>query len=363
MDPTPGSSYPFCRECTAATTSVPARYARSGVLGTRYVRWGRRCRRCGSVVRIRFFCYFWIPLIPVSGRYRIIRLRSSRVFVGRRVRTSGVGEDRTMVVARYLEWVEGHPELRDERHALADELWAGGDSTGALVLYQATLDEHEKVLGVDHPASLAVCHQVARAHLELMQVADAIPLLERVFRHRLRVLGPGHPDTAHAFCDFADVTEVVRAKTPLKPVFQRSLTELEQKLGPGHPRTLRARAALGKACVDVGHDDEAVRHLERCLDDSQPGDPDTALVRADLISACTAAHESPNIPHIAEAARVRARILGRDHPDTLASENRLAMGYRETGREAEAVALWKSVQERADAQLASEAARHLRRQR
>jgi hypothetical protein len=85
--------------------------------------------------------------------------------------------------------------------------------------------------------------------------------------------------------------------------------------------------------VDAHHEDDAVHLLERGLDDSirvlGADHPDIALVHDDLLSACQAAHDSPNVPHIEEAVRVRMRLLGGEHPDTVASRERLALAYRE----------------------------------
>jgi tetratricopeptide (TPR) repeat protein len=342
MDATPGADYPFCRACTANTVDVPPRPARRFLLvGVRHIRWGRRCGACGSVPRIRFLCLvwfpfpLWIPLIPVGDKSRAVRL-GNKVHAARRMREHSAAEDNRAVVVRYLEAVKDHPDLLNQRQKQADVLWAQGDVTGALTLYEPVLAEHEKVLGADHPGSLILCHQVARAYLDLRRPADAIPLLERVFRHRLRVLGSGHPDTAAAFEDFVNTVDRARTMMPLKPMFERSLAALAEPLGADHPRTIRARIWLGRACVDLGHDDEAIRHLERALDDSirvlGADHPDVALVRDDLISACQAAHDSPNVPHIEEALRVRRKLLGVEHPDTVTSKQRLALAYQEISR-------------------------------
>jgi tetratricopeptide (TPR) repeat protein len=334
MDSTPGASYPFCRICTVGTADIPAAATGSFLFfQTRHVRWGRKCRYCGSVPRIKFFCYFGIPLIPLGGKYLIIR--AGKGHIGRRVRKSPAEEHNTALAARYRAATAEHPELANDRHKEADARWARGDADGAIPLYEETLAEHEKTLGADHPASLIICHQIARAYLDLAQAADAIPLLQRVWRHRQRVLGD-HPDTVTAFHEFADVSLVARLRRHPKNMYSESLTALEHTLGADHPRTIQARIWLGKACVDAQHENEALQLMVRGLDDSirvlGPDHPDIALLHADLLTTCQAAHDSPNIPHIEEALRVRTRLLGADHADTIASRERLALAYRETGR-------------------------------
>jgi hypothetical protein len=38
------------------------------------------------------------------------------------------------------------------------------------------------------------------------------------------------------------------------------------------------------------------------------------------------------VPHIEEALRVRRKLLGVEHPDTVASKQRLALAYQEISR-------------------------------
>jgi tetratricopeptide (TPR) repeat protein len=42
-----------------------------------------------------------------------------------------------------------------------------------------------------------------------------------------------------------------------------------------------------------------------------------------------------------QALAGRERVLGADHPDTLSSQNNLALAYQEAGRVAEAIALFE----------------------
>ncbi len=397
MDWTSGACYPFCRECTSSSVAALVRSPRVVLgIGTRFVRWwGRKCHRCGSVTRIRFFGIYGIPLLPLSRRYRMITLRSDvgeRTYIAREMRRyavdPSVADGRREAAARYLVSVAGHPELMDERHVRADRLWAEGDVAGALPLYEMTLAEHERALGAYHPGALVLCHQVARAHAERNQVAEAMSLLDRVFRHRQRVLGPQHPDTVEAFVDYVDIATIATTRMSVRFIYQAVVADLERTLGADHLRTLRARIGLGIGWLvegrkderhlfltrrfddsnrnlrSHGREDEAVQCLERCFDDSirilGSHHPDVDLVREDLLWACAEAHASPNIPHIEQAVRVRTRFLGANHPDTLTSQNRLALGYRETARLAEAIAIWRSIQEQDVEPLAREAEQHLR---
>ncbi len=58
-----------------------------------------------------------------------------------------------------------------------------------------TLAALERVLGPDHPSTLASRNNLAIAYVEAGRAAEAIPLFEQTLAARERVLGPDHPRT------------------------------------------------------------------------------------------------------------------------------------------------------------------------
>ena len=55
--------------------------------------------------------------------------------------------------------------------------------------------DQERVLGPDHPDTLAARNNLAVAYQDAGRTAEAITLHEQTLAARERVLGPDHPDT------------------------------------------------------------------------------------------------------------------------------------------------------------------------
>ena len=71
-----------------------------------------------------------------------------------------------------------------------------GDSAAqAIAVGEPLLADRERVLGPDHPDTLASRNNLAAAYQAAGRAAEAIPLHERTLADRERVLGPDHPDT------------------------------------------------------------------------------------------------------------------------------------------------------------------------
>ena len=62
-------------------------------------------------------------------------------------------------------------------------------------MHEQNLADMERVLGADHPDTLATRNNLAAAYRAAGRTAEAIPLHERTLADRERVLGPDHPDT------------------------------------------------------------------------------------------------------------------------------------------------------------------------
>src|SRR5947209_8147356 len=74
-------------------------------------------------------------------------------------------------------------------------------------LYEVTLKACERVLGADHPHTLAARHDVAAAYAAAEDFATAIPLYEETLAKRAAVIGPDHPDTRASRRELASARE------------------------------------------------------------------------------------------------------------------------------------------------------------
>ena len=71
-----------------------------------------------------------------------------------------------------------------------------GDSAAqAIAIAETLLTDQERLLGPDHPDTLASRNNLALAYQETGRTAEAIALHEQTLATRERLLGPDHPDT------------------------------------------------------------------------------------------------------------------------------------------------------------------------
>ena len=82
-----------------------------------------------------------------------------------------------------------HPGTLASRGNLANAYQSAGDLARAIPLYEATLTDSERVLGPDHPHTLASRNNLANAYQSTGDLGRAIPLYEATLTDSGRVLG------------------------------------------------------------------------------------------------------------------------------------------------------------------------------
>ncbi|WKG13603.1 tetratricopeptide repeat protein (plasmid) [Nocardia sp. PE-7] len=239
-----------------------------------------------------------------------------------------------------------HPNTLASRNNLASAYESAGRVAEAIPLYERTLTDSERVLGEDHPNTLASRNNLASAYESAGRVAEAIPLYERTLTDSERVLGEDHPNTLASRNNLAGAYESAGRVAEAIPLHERTLTDSERVLGTDHPSTLTSRNNLALAYQSAGRVREAIPVYERTLTDSErvlgEDHPDTLASRNNLASAYkSAGRVAEAIPLYQRTLTDRERVLGEDHPSTLTSRNNLAGAYESAGRVAEAIPLYQ----------------------
>ena len=194
--------------------------------------------------------------------------------------------------------------LRLRSWALYYQAVLGDGAPQAISAGEAVAADSARMLGPDHPDTLASVNNLAIACQEAGRKAEAVRLHERALAGRVRVLGPEHPDTLASRNNLAAAYQQMGWAAEAITSFKRALADRERVLGPDHPDTLASRNGLAAACQEVGWAAEAIGLFEQTLTG-------------------------------------RVRVLGPSHPDTLASRNNLGHAYQEVGRVPEAIALFE----------------------
>jgi hypothetical protein len=118
--------------------------------------------------------------------------------------------------------------------------------------------ERGRLLGPDHPASLAARHLVGRTLFALDREQDAVPVLHAVALERTRVLGRRHADTLDSWHLLAGSLYVLGRYAEALPIAGGVAADREATLGPDDPLTLESRLTLGWTLHMLDRNDEAL---------------------------------------------------------------------------------------------------------
>ena len=237
-----------------------------------------------------------------------------------------------------------HPSTLASRSCLANAYQAAGRAAEAIGLHQQALAAQERVLGPDHPNTLTSRSNLATAYRDAGRGAEAIPLCEQTLADRERALGPDHRDTLASRNNLANAYQAAGRAAEAIGLHEQTLTDREQALGPDHPDTAASRSNLATAYQAAGRATEAIPLHEQTLTDREralgPDHPDTLQSRGNLAAAYQAAGRAAEAIGLHEQTLTdRERALGPDHPGTLVSRNNLAAAYQAAGRIDEAIPL------------------------
>jgi tetratricopeptide (TPR) repeat protein len=257
--------------------------------------------------------------LAVRGQHRQAVTLFEQALAGRR-RVLGDDHPDTLATMNGLGW--------SRRHL--------GNLQGARDLLKQTLDACQRVLGPDHPETLQSMSSLGEVRRALGDLPGALRLHKQALATCQRVLGPDHPDTLQSMNNLASTLRDLGDLDSAHDLHKQTLATRQRVLGNDHHSTLLAmnslaltRRALGdlQGARDLFEQTLAARR--RVVGDDHPWTLITmdslAETLADLgdLQGARDLHE--------QALTSRRRVLGDDHPDTLTSMNNLADVRRELG--------------------------------
>ncbi|WP_256986777.1 tetratricopeptide repeat protein [Streptomyces sp. SS07] len=223
---------------------------------------------------------------------------------------------------------------RDTLDSLADVLDAAGATSEELLLLRHVTDAESRVLGSEHPDTLASRNNLANALNNLGQHQQAADLHQQVLADTEHIYAPDHPDTLSSRNNLANALNGLGQHQQAADLHQQTLADHERIHGPDHPDTLNSRNNLANALNGLGQYQQAADLFRRALADHErvhgPDHPHTLTSRSELANALNGLGQYQQAAdlHLRNLAD-RERVLGPDHPDTLASRNNLgnALGW------------------------------------
>ena len=137
-------------------------------------------------------------------------------------------------------------------------------------MYERALEASERVLGAEHPDTLASVNGLALLLLDMGRFDEAEPLRRRSMEGMRKTLGQIHPSTANSVAGYAiglmhlkrDDEAVAHAREALE-IWQRSGNPEDSRSGKAHWMLGSVTARLGDAADAKQHLKEALRLLLR----------------------------------------------------------------------------------------------------
>ncbi|MEU8828377.1 serine/threonine-protein kinase [Streptomyces sp. NPDC048636] len=239
-------------------------------------------------------------------------------------------------------------ERLGERHQSGLRLGRLGRWQEAAELHGAVAAERERLLGPDHPDTLASRYEIAFALGRLDRPGAALRRYAEVATARERVLGPGHPDTLAARQETAFSLGRLGHHTEAHRIYTAVLATRERTMGAEHPDTLRCRHNLAFNLGRLGRHQDAHRMAcevaavrARVLGAEHP---DTLVTRSEVAYALGRLDRwEEALSGYREVAAARARSLGPDHPDTFAARYEVGISLGRLHRAPEALVVYRAL--------------------
>jgi tetratricopeptide (TPR) repeat protein len=154
-----------------------------------------------------------------------------------------------------------------------------GDYNEAKKLFVQVMETRKRVLGQEHPETLASINNLASTYRNQGRWKEAEELETQVLETRKRVLGQEHPDTLRSINNLASTYRDQGRWKEAEELETQVLETTKRVLGQEHPDTLTSMANLAVTWKDQGCKDEALVLMKECV-------------------------------------QLKKKVLGLDHPDT-----------------------------------------------
>ena len=240
-----------------------------------------------------------------------------------------------------------HPACLATRLALAFVIAEQARNTDADQMYQEALADQERVLGPDHPATLATRSRHARV-LGFLRRPEAEHVHREVLADQERVLGPDHPATLTTRHWLGRLLMRLGRYKEAESTYRQVLDGRRRRLGDRHPDTLVTRHTLAWAIARQGRYAEAERQVRQVRTDQRAllGDDHYHVLGSDRALGWCIAMQGRHAEaerHLRQVLAAQQRVRGDHHPATHETLRTLAYAIGAQGRHNEAEDLYQRV--------------------
>ncbi len=194
----------------------------------------------------------------------------------------------------------------------------------ALPLQTSALTTRRRVLGNDHPDTLASINNMGSLLRRQGKLDEAMLFYREALEGNRRVMGDDHPDTLISINNIGLLLEVMGKYAEAEPYFREAMEGNRRVLGNDHRETLNSIGNMGLLLQMMGKPDEAIPYTREALEGKRrvEGDdhPRTLTSINNMGAALRAMGKLDEaMPYYREALDGKRRVLGDDHPHTLQS--------------------------------------------
>ncbi|KAH8651688.1 hypothetical protein BGZ61DRAFT_406278 [Ilyonectria robusta] len=261
----------------------------------------------------------WARLLTNAGLYRWMKGRYEEA----------EEMDRRALGTRERVLGREHPHTLASVSNLASVLRRQGKYEEAEQMNRRALEWYEKVLGREHPYTLASVHNFALVLRYQGKYEEAEQVNWRALKAREKVLGREHPDTLASVYNLASVLQNQGKYEEAEQMHRQVFEWYEKVLGREHPHTLASVSNLASVLRRQGKYEEAEQMNRRALEWYEKvlgrEHPYTlaSVHNFALVLRYQGKYEEAEQVNW-RALKAREKVLGREHPDTLASVYNLA---------------------------------------
>ena len=222
-----------------------------------------------------------------------------------------------------------HPDTLASTNNLAELYRDQGKYAKAEQLYAQALEVLPRVLGEQHPHTLKTMNNLALLHYARGQLAQAESLHAKTLELRQVSLGEDHLDTLASMNNLASVYEARNQLAKAEPLYVKVM----ELLGEKHFNTPTVMNNLAGLYRQQGQDAKAeplfLKSLEISRHINGEVHPGTLLAMNNLGGFYWEAGQYAKAePYFVKVLEVSGRVLTEEHPRTLASMNNLASLYQ-----------------------------------
>jgi tetratricopeptide (TPR) repeat protein len=224
---------------------------------------------------------------------------------------------------------DDHPDTLASHMKLADTVAVMGEYDRALLMSQQCHENCKRILGEEHTVTLESIDVVALIFLHRGENDRALVLLEGSLVKRERILGVDHPDTLASLSRVANVLVQTEQFDRALLLCEKCLVKRKRILGDDHPDTLASLCNLAFVLQEMRQFErafklyeECARKMERVLGENHPQMLSVLNNTAQLLGLMDREDDALLVHEHCLAKR--KIILGIDHPDYLASLHNLA---------------------------------------